>query len=209
MALVDTTRPLARRREAAGLAMLVSVSSASPKVRRRTLCTGLTIQLIRGSVRMALCCGSTRMTSKYLYVESWLTQYELSTRRFGHRRPTRSSAVARRARWYLSWFTPWLVGLPAAVSASFHPLAGRTVGGALGHRPLAAAAAHAHAVDDVALLGLVAEAARLVRAGRARGAVDDVELAVLAEMHSQQGSTSGISEDHHRAAGPAPPDVDR
>jgi hypothetical protein len=117
VALVDAARPLARRREAASLAVL----SVSVLPRRawlmRTLCTGLTIQLMRGSVRMALCCGSTRMTSKYLYVESWLTQYELSTRRFGHRRPTRSSAVARRARWYLSWLTPWFVGLPAPQSA--------------------------------------------------------------------------------------------
>jgi hypothetical protein len=26
--------------------------------------------------------------------------------------PTRSSAVDLRERWYLSWLTPWLVGLP-------------------------------------------------------------------------------------------------
>ena len=119
MALVDAARSLARGREAAGFAMLRFLVSSEPtsRVEVRTLWTGLTIQLIRASRRMALCCGSTRMTSKYLYVESWLTQYELSTRRFGHRRPTRSSAVARSARWYLSWLTPWLVGLPASPSA--------------------------------------------------------------------------------------------
>ena len=37
----------------------------------RCLCTGLTIQLMRGSLRMTLWLGSTRITSKNLYVESW------------------------------------------------------------------------------------------------------------------------------------------
>jgi hypothetical protein len=40
----------------------------------------------------------------------------------------------------------------------------RTVGGTLRHRPLAATAADADTVDDIALLGFVAEAASLVRA---------------------------------------------
>ena len=52
------------------------------------------------------------MTSKYLYVESWLIQYEFRTRKLAARRPTRSSAVDLRERWYFSWLTPWLVGLP-------------------------------------------------------------------------------------------------
>lgn len=66
----------------------------------------------------------------------------------------------------------------------------RTVGGTLGDGPLAATAADANAVDNVALLGLVAETAGLVGARRARGAVDDVQLAELKLMHSQQSSTS-------------------
>lgn len=55
----------------------------------------------------------------------------------------------------------------------------RTVGGTLGHRPLAATAADADTVDDIALLGLVTEAASLVGARGARGAVDDVQLTEL------------------------------
>lgn len=47
----------------------------------RCLWTGLQIQLILGSRRTALWKGSTIITSKYLYVESWATQYELSTRK--------------------------------------------------------------------------------------------------------------------------------
>ena len=58
------------------------------------------------------------MISKYLYVESWLIQYELRTRRLAHRFPTRSSAVERRDRWYFNWLTPWLVGLPVLYQSS-------------------------------------------------------------------------------------------
>jgi hypothetical protein len=58
----------------------------------------------------------------------------------------------------------------------------------LGRGPLAATAADADAVDNVALLGLVSQAASLIRAGRAAGAVDDLQLAKLL-MHSQQSST--------------------
>ena len=54
-----------------------------------------------------------------------------------------------------------------------------TVGGALGNGALAAATADTHAVDDIALLGLVTEAAGLVGTGGARGAVDDVQLTKL------------------------------
>lgn len=54
-----------------------------------------------------------------------------------------------------------------------------TVSGTLGHRSLAASAADAHTVDDIALLGLVTEAAGLVGAGRTRSAVDDVQLTKL------------------------------
>ena len=57
----------------------------------------------------------------------------------------------------------------------------------LGDMLLAVTAADTDAVDNVALLGLVAKTAGLVGAGRARGAVDDVELAVLpAPMHEGQ-----------------------
>merc|ERR1719334_977254 len=63
---------------------------------------------------------------------------------------------------------------------------GLTVGGTLGHGALAAAAADADTVDDVALLGAVAEAAGLIRAGGPRGAVDGGELAILPAAHAQQ-----------------------
>lgn len=56
---------------------------------------------------------------------------------------------------------------------------GLTIGGALGNGPLASTTADTHAVDDIALLGLVAEAASLVGAAGPRGAVDDVQLAEL------------------------------
>jgi len=55
----------------------------------------------------------------------------------------------------------------------------RTVSGTLGSGPLATTTADTHAVDDITLLGLVAEAASLVGARGARGAVDDVQLAKL------------------------------
>lgn len=56
----------------------------------RCLWTGLQIQLILGSRRTALWNGSTIITSKYLYVESWATQYELSTLKLPQYRPARS-----------------------------------------------------------------------------------------------------------------------
>ena len=49
----------------------------------------------------------------------------------------------------------------------------------LGNVLLAVTTADADTVDDIALLSLVTEAASLVRAGGARSAVDDVQLAVL------------------------------
>jgi hypothetical protein len=49
----------------------------------------------------------------------------------------------------------------------------------LGRLLLAVAPADTDAVDDIALLGLVAETAGLVGAGRARCTVDNIELAVL------------------------------
>lgn len=56
---------------------------------------------------------------------------------------------------------------------------GLAVGGTLGDRALAATAADTDTVDDVALLGLVAETTSLVGAGRARSTVDGVQLAEL------------------------------
>ena len=55
----------------------------------------------------------------------------------------------------------------------------RTVGGTLGHGALATTAADADTVDNVSLLGLVSKTTGLVGARRARGAVDDVQLAEL------------------------------
>ena len=61
-----------------------------------------------------------------------------------------------------------------------------TVHNALGNALLAATTLHADAVDAVALLGLVAETAGLVRAGRARRAVDRRQLAVLPRADAEQ-----------------------
>lgn len=61
---------------------------------------------------MTLCIGSTMMTSKYLYIVSSLIQYELSTRRPPHLRPTRSSATLLKLRLNLSWVIPWWTGFP-------------------------------------------------------------------------------------------------
>lgn len=54
-----------------------------------------------------------------------------------------------------------------------------TEGGTLGGGTLAATTADAHAVDDIALLGLVSEAAGLVGARGAGRAVDNVQLTKL------------------------------
>ena len=56
----------------------------------------------------------------------------------------------------------------------------------LGHGLLAAAAAHAHAIDNVALLGLEAHAARLVRAAGPRQAHNAGQLAVLPAPHAEE-----------------------
>lgn len=55
----------------------------------------------------------------------------------------------------------------------------RTIGGTLGGGSLAATAADTDTVDNVSLLGLVAETAGLVGARRAGSAVDDVQLTEL------------------------------
>lgn len=56
---------------------------------------------------------------------------------------------------------------------------GLAVGGTLGDGLLAVAAADTDAVDNVALLSLVSEAAGLVGARWARSAMDDVQLTEL------------------------------
>lgn len=43
---------------------------------------------------------------------TWLTQYELSTLKLPHLRPTRSSATLWSDLWNLSWLIPWEPGLP-------------------------------------------------------------------------------------------------
>merc|ERR550539_563143 len=63
---------------------------------------------------------------------------------------------------------------------------GLSIGTSLGDGPLPAATSHGNAVDDEALLGLVPQPAGLVRPGRAGGAVDLGELAVLPAPDSQQ-----------------------
>merc|ERR1719159_965211 len=63
---------------------------------------------------------------------------------------------------------------------------GLPVDDALGHALLAAATLHADAVDDVALLRLVAELARLVGPGGPGRAVDGGQLAVLPRAHARE-----------------------
>merc|ERR1712146_171055 len=52
------------------------------------------------------------MISKNLKVASWLTQYELRTRRLPHLRAARSSATLRRERRAFKWLIPALRGFP-------------------------------------------------------------------------------------------------
>lgn len=54
-----------------------------------------------------------------------------------------------------------------------------TIGGTLGNRPLATTASYANAVDNIALLGLVAETTSLVGAGRTGSAVNSIQLTEL------------------------------
>lgn len=63
---------------------------------------------------------------------------------------------------------------------------GFTVGGTLGGRLLAVTAADTDTVDEVALLGLVAETVGLVGARRTGSTVDDSELTVLPAPHTGQ-----------------------
>jgi len=64
--------------------------------------------------------------------------------------------------------------------------AARTAGTHVLHWALAAAAAHAHAVDHEALFRLVAQATGLVRPAWARHAAQGGKLAVLPAAHAQQ-----------------------
>ncbi len=141
------------------------------------------------------------------------TQYELSTRRPPSLRPARSSATLRRLRVGFSCVMPWFTGLPYTMPCAPYsrqsqytrprsPAAGAApalrspgatpssvpagVAAHLVHWLLAAAAAYAYAIDYVALLGLVAHAARLVRARRASEPHDPGQLAVLPAAHAQQ-----------------------
>lgn len=64
--------------------------------------------------------------------------------------------------------------------------AGLTIGGTLGNWLFATTTADTDTVDDVSLLGLVTKTASLVRARRARGTVDNVQLTVLPAANAQQ-----------------------
>jgi len=61
-----------------------------------------------------------------------------------------------------------------------------TVSDTLGKRALAATTADTNTVDDVTLLGLVAETASLIGAGRAGRTVDRGELAVFPATHTKE-----------------------
>lgn len=60
------------------------------------------------------------------------------------------------------------------------------VGRTLGDGLLAVTTADADTVDNVALLGLVPKAARLVRSGWAGGTVNDIQLTVFPAAYAQQ-----------------------
>lgn len=63
-----------------------------------------------------------------------------------------------------------------------------TVANTFRNRPLPATTLHTNAVDNVALLGLVPEAPRLVWAGRARRTVNRRELTILPGANAKQES---------------------
>jgi len=67
---------------------------------------------------------------------------------------------------------------------------GLAVGDTLGGLSLAGASANADSVDDVSLLGLVAEASGLIRSSRVLNSVDGGELAVLPASYSQEETKS-------------------
>jgi len=56
----------------------------------------------------------------------------------------------------------------------------------LGRWSLAATTAHADTIDDIALLGLVSKTTSLVGTGWARGTMDDVQLAILPAPNAEQ-----------------------
>jgi hypothetical protein len=70
----------------------------------------------------------------------------------------------------------------ALPSQSPHLKSGRD----LGNGAFAASATDTDAIDDIALLCLVAQATGLVRAGWSRRAVDDIELAVFPAAHAEE-----------------------
>jgi hypothetical protein len=82
----------------------------------------------------------------------------------------------------LAWFTTLAICVPSYYPT---PLL-HTVCSTLRHRLLASTSPHTHTVDDISLLRLVSQTASLVRARWAGSAVDDVELAELELMYSQQ-----------------------
>jgi len=65
---------------------------------------------------------------------------------------------------------------------------GLAISSTLRHWLLASTSPHTHAVDYIALLGLVPKTASLVWTGRPRGAVDDVQLAELPAADTEQES---------------------
>jgi len=67
----------------------------------------------------------------------------------------------------------------SASISMLHSCKQHTIGGTLGDGLLAATTADAHTVDDIALLGLVSQAAGLVGAAGPRGTMDDVQLTKL------------------------------
>jgi len=119
-----------------------------------------------------------------------LIQYEFKTRKLAQRRPTRSSAVDLRDRWYLSWFTPWLVGLPKNSIQSVRSSSNRTracssllkthtVSSTLWYWTLATSAANTDTIDNIALFRLVAQTTSFIRTRRTGSTMDDVQLSEL------------------------------
>merc|ERR1719218_112754 len=109
-----------RRADLVGLVALVAQATALAASRREAtllavLVQASTIQLMRGSLRMTLCIGSTQITSYQQNVESLFVQYEFRTRRLPNVLPRRCSATARLFFCSLMPITPAVFGLPYVI----------------------------------------------------------------------------------------------
>jgi len=150
MALVETTRRLASSGETAGLAVLVN--GVDDPVDAGILADGLVLRVDKDDLVVLI--------GRVLVDPVGVEDAEVGAA------ATDTLLGGRLERTLVLQLVHTLVG-------------GLAIGGALGDRPLATTTADTHAVDNVALLGLVSETASLVGAAGPRGTVDDVQLTEL------------------------------